>query len=181
MIDRVSYSIQQSPIGELRLTSMAGALTGIWMLEPDDEVRVAPGWVREEEPFAAAWEQLTAYFAGDLTEFDLQLAPRGTPFQLRVWDALRTIPFGQTISYAELARRIDDPRAVRAVGAANGRNPLPIVLPCHRVIGADGSLTGYGGGLDRKRILLELEGIRGWETSGRGRRKRPAEQAELLV
>jgi len=173
------YTVIDTPIGDLRLTAEDGALTGIWMLDPGDPPP-APHWLRAEEPFAAAKEQLEAYFDGSLQVFDLLLAPRGTPFQLRVWNALSTIPYGETISYAELARRIDEPKAVRAVGAANGRNPLPIVLPCHRVIGADGSLTGYGGGLDRKRILLELEGITGWEAAGRGRRIAPAKQAELF-
>ena len=102
-------------------------------------------------------EQLDAYFAGELSEFDLPLAPHGTPFQRRVWDELSRIPFGETTSYSELARRLGDPKLVRAVGLANGRNPLAIVIPCHRVIGAGGSLTGYGGGLDRKRWLLDLE------------------------
>lgn len=102
--------------------------------------------------------QLDAYSAGELREFDLPLAPRGTPFQLRVWEALLEIPYGETWSYADVARRLDSPTATRAVGAANGRNPLPIVIPCHRVIGADGSLTGYGGGVEIKRSLLRLEG-----------------------
>lgn len=107
---------------------------------------------------AEAARQLRAYFAGERREFDLPLAPEGTPFQLAVWRALRAIPYGRTESYGELARRIGRPNAVRAVGAANGANPLPIVVPCHRVIGADGSLTGYGGGLPIKQALLELEG-----------------------
>lgn len=104
-----------------------------------------------------AQEQLRAYFAGELRQFDLTLAPRGTPFQLQVWQTLARIPYGETISYAELAEWIHRPRACRAVGAANGKNPLPIVLPCHRVIGKNGDLTGYGGGLARKRDLLCLE------------------------
>jgi methylated-DNA-[protein]-cysteine S-methyltransferase len=107
---------------------------------------------------SAAREQLVAYFAGEVTSFDLPLVPRGTTFQQGVWSALRGIPFGETISYAELARRVGNPHAMRAVGGANGRNPLPIVVPCHRVIGADGSLTGFGGGMERKRWLLEHEG-----------------------
>jgi methylated-DNA-[protein]-cysteine S-methyltransferase len=108
-----------------------------------------------DEPFASAASQLEAYFAGELTDFDLPLAPAGTAFQLRVWSALRTIPFGRTWSYAELARQVGS--ASRAVGLANGKNPIGLIIPCHRVIGSDGSLTGYGGGLDRKRYLLELE------------------------
>ena len=102
--------------------------------------------------------QLDAYFSGSLREFDLPLDPQGTEFQLEVWSALRDIPYGQTASYGDVARRIGRPDAVRAVGAANGQNPIPIVIPCHRVIGADGSLTGYGGGLEIKRALLALEG-----------------------
>jgi methylated-DNA-[protein]-cysteine S-methyltransferase len=104
-------------------------------------------------------EQLDAYFAGELGAFDLDVDPQGTPFQRRVWDELRRIPFGETISYSELARRLGDPKLVRAVGVANGRNPISIVIPCHRVIGADGSLVGYGGGLERKRWLLEHEAV----------------------
>ena len=106
----------------------------------------------------AAEAQLGEYFAGTRRAFDLPLAPRGTDFQLRVWWELARIPFGQTISYAQLAQRLDNPNGTRAVGAANGRNPLPIVLPCHRVIGADGALTGFGGGLPTKDFLLRLEG-----------------------
>lgn len=116
-----------------------------------------PDWRRDDRAFAAAREQLRAYLDGCLTTFDLPLAPRGTPFQLEVWRALTEIPAGETISYGELARRIGRPSASRAVGAANGANPLPVVVPCHRVIGANGTLTGFGGGLDTKRWLLALE------------------------
>ncbi len=105
-----------------------------------------------------AAEQLVAYFDGELERFELPLAPGGTAFQRRVWDAVSAVPYGQTTSYSALSASIGSPRACRAVGAANGRNPLPIVVPCHRVVGADGLLTGYGGGLPRKRALLELEG-----------------------
>lgn len=156
------YDLVESPIGALCLTSDGESLVGIDMLDPDDEPRprntAGVALVRDPFPFRAAREQFAAYFAGDLSRFDLPLAPHGTDFQMRVWRGLLSIPYGQTISYAELARRIGNPRAVRAVGAANGRNPLPIVVPCHRVIGADGTLTGYGGGLNRKSTLLELEG-----------------------
>ncbi|MBK9168153.1 MAG: methylated-DNA--[protein]-cysteine S-methyltransferase [Bryobacterales bacterium] len=106
---------------------------------------------------AEALRQLHAYFAGELHEFDLPLAPEGTPFQRRVWEALRAIPYGETRSYGDIAKAIGAPKASRAVGAANGRNPIPVVVPCHRVIGADGSLTGFGGGLAIKRTLLDLE------------------------
>lgn len=112
----------------------------------------------ETEVLREAQAQLTAYFEGRLRELDLPLAPRGGPFELRVWQALLEIPYGTTRSYSDVARRLGNPQATRAVGAANGRNPLPIVVPCHRVIGADGSLTGYGGGLEIKRYLLRLEG-----------------------
>ncbi|HEU4563063.1 MAG TPA: methylated-DNA--[protein]-cysteine S-methyltransferase [Gemmatimonadaceae bacterium] len=154
-----------SPVGELLLTANADGLTGVWFEEhrhprppADDRRRAEDDDGRASRALAEAAAQLEAYFAGKLTAFDLPLAARGTPFQERVWGALRGIGFGEVISYAELARRIGDPRAVRAVGAANGRNPLSIIVPCHRVIGADGSLTGYGGGITRKRWLLEHEG-----------------------
>ena len=116
-----------------------------------------PASLRTRAPFDAAREQLDAYFAGELEAFDLDLAPHGTPFQLRVWDELRRIPFGQTISYSQLARRLGDAKLVRAVGLANGRNPISIIVPCHRVIGASGNIVGYAGGLDRKRWLLAHE------------------------
>jgi methylated-DNA-[protein]-cysteine S-methyltransferase len=145
-----------SPIGMLTLTSNGSALTQLLIAREDDmNAERVPA---EADPvLVAAREQLDAYFDMRLTDFDLPLEPRGTDFQRRVWDSLKTIPFGATISYAELARRIDQPKAVRAVGAANGRNPLMIIVPCHRVIGADGSLTGFGGGIDRKRWLLDHE------------------------
>jgi len=121
---------------------------------------VEAGWVQSDEaaPFAEAKRQLGAYFAGRLTTFDLPLAPDGTAFQMRVWQELRRIPHGQTVSYGELARRIGSPTACRAVGLANGRNPLTIIVPCHRVVGANGKLTGYAGGMARKETLLALEG-----------------------
>jgi methylated-DNA-[protein]-cysteine S-methyltransferase len=116
-------------------------------------------WHRDDAAFADVREQLHAYFAGELQEFALPLAPIGTPFQQSVWSALRAIPYGQTRSYLDVATAIGKPSACRAVGAANGANPLPIVVPCHRVIGANGTLTGFGGGIDVKRRLLALEGI----------------------
>jgi methylated-DNA-[protein]-cysteine S-methyltransferase len=147
-----------SPIGQLTLVARDGQLTGLYMdvqrHRPADETFGLAG-NPADEPFASAVRQLVAYFAGDLTTFDLPLAPAGTDFQQRVWSALRTIPYGQTWSYAELARQVGS--ASRAVGLANGKNPIALIIPCHRVIGSDGSLTGYGGGLDRKRFLLELE------------------------
>ncbi len=147
-----------SPIGPLTLVADDRQLTGLYMEaqrhRPASEALGVAG-DPADEPFASAARQLAAYFAGDLTQFDLPLAPSGTAFQLRVWSALRTIPYGHTCSYAELARQVGS--ASRAVGLANGKNPIALIIPCHRVIGSDGSLTGYGGGLDRKRYLLELE------------------------
>ena len=151
------YTVLSSPIDELLLVGDGTHLTGIYMDEHADGPGIGPDWQRDDAPFADAIAQLQAYFAGECTAFDLPLAPRGTPFQQRVWQALGEIPYGQTVSYAEIARRIGQPNAVRAVGRANGSNPISIVVPCHRVIGSSGSLTGYGGGLDRKRWLLAHE------------------------
>jgi methylated-DNA-[protein]-cysteine S-methyltransferase len=151
------YTETDSPVGPLMLAGTGDALTVI-SFERGRRVPRELDWVRREAPFREALGQLRAYFRGRLRDFDLPLAPRGTPFELRVWRALGKIPYGRTISYGELARRIGNPNASRAVGLANGRNPLPIVIPCHRVIGANGKLTGYGGGLDTKRWLLTLEG-----------------------
>ena len=116
-------------------------------------------WRRDPAALREAREQILAYFAGERRAFDLPLDPIGTPFQLRVWNALRQIPFGATWSYRDVARRLGDPKAVRAVGAANGRNPLPIIVPCHRVIGSDGRMVGFGGGLPTKQFLLVHEGL----------------------
>src|SRR5262249_46745434 len=121
------------------------------------EWKKTKGWLRDDAVFAGPRTQLTEYFGGGRAEFELPLLPEGTPFQRKVWNALCEIPYGETISYGELARRIGQPTAARAVGLANGSNPLPIVVPCHRVIGADGSLTGFGGGIERKRWLLAHE------------------------
>jgi methylated-DNA-[protein]-cysteine S-methyltransferase len=149
-----------SPIGTLTLVATAGRLTGLYLdaqrHRPDGMVTGLPGEATDE-PFASAADQLAEYFAGQLTEFDLPLAPAGTQFQRTVWAALQQIPYGETWSYGQLAGTIGNPAAVRAVGLANGRNPIAVIVPCHRVIGADGSLTGYGGGLERKRFLLDLE------------------------
>jgi methylated-DNA-[protein]-cysteine S-methyltransferase len=123
----------------------------------DGALPIASGWVQDDAALAEVSRQLDEYFAGDRVAFDLALAPRGTPFQLEVWDQLCRIPYGETISYGELAKRVDRPGAARAVGAANGQNPIAIIVPCHRVIGADGSLTGFGGGLPWKRWLLNRE------------------------
>ncbi|HEV7138991.1 MAG TPA: methylated-DNA--[protein]-cysteine S-methyltransferase [Steroidobacteraceae bacterium] len=147
-----------SPIGRLLLAGDGGSLIHLgFQSGPRPQV---PGgdWVADAAPFRAAIGQLGEYFAGRRQSFDLPLAPRGTEFQRRVWRALTEIPYGTTISYGELARRIGNPSASRAVGLANGANPVPIVVPCHRVIGANGSLTGFGGGLPIKHKLLALEG-----------------------
>ena len=146
-----------SPIGELTLTAVSGVLTGVHMNEQRHTPKLPAGCKRDDAGLAHVVAQLEAYFAGSLTDFDLPMEMGGTDFQRRVWASLREIPYGETISYGELARRVGNPKASRAVGLANGRNPLAIVVPCHRVIGADGSLTGYGGGLDRKVWLLEHE------------------------
>ncbi|MGH8906869.1 MAG: methylated-DNA--[protein]-cysteine S-methyltransferase [Egibacteraceae bacterium] len=146
-----------SPVGELTLVSDGERLTGLYLPVSRSTPVLGQAWRSDPGPFQAAVEQLAAYFAGERTIFDLPVAPQGTAFQLQVWKALQEIPYGQTRSYGAIAERIGNPRAVRAVGLANGRNPIAIVIPCHRVIGANGSLTGYGGGLDRKRLLLRLE------------------------
>jgi methylated-DNA-[protein]-cysteine S-methyltransferase len=153
----VRVAVVESPIGPLTLTGDGEALSGLYMDVPQRPPPVAPDAIRDDSAFTAARSQLAAYFAGELRVFDLELALRGTPFQLAVWEALQAIPYGETVSYGELARRLGRPAASRAVGLANGRNPVSIVVPCHRVIGSGGALTGYGGGLERKRRLLELE------------------------
>ena len=145
--------LHPSPVGDILLEAENGRLTGLYLRH---DGKVASG---DDPVFDAAREQLDAYFAGELEEFDLPLALHGTPFQLRVWDELARIPFAETISYKELALRLGDIKLVRAVGLANGRNPVSIVIPCHRVIGADGTLVGYGGGLERKRWLLDHEAV----------------------
>jgi methylated-DNA-[protein]-cysteine S-methyltransferase len=150
----MASTVIASPVGSLRLTAENEALTEIAFLHNAPPGR---GNLESEPALRTAAAQLTEYFAGARRTFDLPLAPVGTAFQRAVWNAVREIPYGQTCSYADVAARIGMPNAVRAVGAANGRNPLPIVVPCHRVVGANGTLTGYGGGLENKRILLELE------------------------
>lgn len=156
-----SYTHMSSPLGRLILVADAAGMRAIEFDDAAHPVARAADWCEQQTALLdGARRQLEDYFAGSRQCFDLPLAARGTDFQLRVWTCLRDIPFGQTRSYADIARILGQPAAVRAVGAANGRNPLAIVVPCHRVIGADGSLTGYAGGLDRKRALLSLEGIR---------------------
>ena len=148
-----AYTTIDSPIGEILLTAEGGALTRLYMAPFD----VDPAWKRDPDALAEPARQLAEYFAGERTEFELELAPAGTAFQQRVWALLLAIPYGETTTYGALADELGNPRTVRAVGLANGRNPISIVVPCHRVIGADGSLVGYGGGLERKRALLAHE------------------------
>ncbi|TYK50696.1 methylated-DNA--[protein]-cysteine S-methyltransferase [Actinomadura decatromicini] len=152
--------VLDSPVGDLTLVAVDGGLAGLYMEvqrhRPSDEMLGIPGDPKDE-PFASAAEQLSAYFAGDLTEFDLPLNLLGTPFQQQVWTALQEIPYGETTTYGQIAVDLGKPSASRAVGLANGRNPISLIVPCHRVVGANGALTGYGGGLDRKRYLLDFE------------------------
>jgi methylated-DNA-[protein]-cysteine S-methyltransferase len=160
-----AYVIVDSPIGCLSLQTDGVALTGLYMDVPGRPQQSMSGW-REDStagPLPQAARQLEEYFAGKRREFDVPLRLSGTAFQQRVWQALTEIPYGETLSYGDLARRIGNPNASRAVGLANGRNPISILVPCHRVIGADGSLTGYGGGLERKQWLLAHEGLQWFE------------------
>jgi methylated-DNA-[protein]-cysteine S-methyltransferase len=151
------YCYLETTIGDLLLAGDEDGLSLIGF--PEGAMRHEPeaDWIFNEKPFARAREQLTAYFAGKLKAFDLDLKPTGTEFQLEVLEELQKIPYGTTVSYKDIADRIGRPKAVRAVGAANGRNPIPIIIPCHRVIGASGDLTGFGGGLPTKEALLRLE------------------------
>ena len=157
----LSHTVVDSPLGPLTLVASGEQLCGVYFDDQrhgphrDELGTFEPGGLQGR--LAGVSEQLAAYFDGDLTTFDVSLAPKGTPFQLQVWAALRQIPYGQTRSYGEIAASLGRPGAARAVGLANGRNPIGIIVPCHRVVGADGSLTGYGGGLPRKQALLDLE------------------------
>lgn len=155
----IQYRTIDSPIGLLTLAGHGSVLTNLRMVDQTYEPSRAE-WSPDPEAFGAAVDQLVAYFAGELTSFELELDLRGTEFQRRVWQALLTIPYGETRSYGEIAEQIGAPGSARAVGLANGHNPIAIVVPCHRVIGSNGSLTGFGGGLGRKRTLLELENQR---------------------
>ena len=151
------YCYLESPIGDLLLAGESDALCVIGFPEGSRRRDPEPDWIFNEKPFAEACRQLGEYFAGKRREFELPLKKSGTPFQVQVLDALEEIPYGETVSYADIAERVGRPKAVRAVGAANGRNPLPIVIHCHRVIGKSGDLVGFGGGLDTKEALLRLE------------------------
>ena len=149
----------ESPLGTMLLVSNGSSLTGLYFVGQKYVAQPAEDWIQSEvsQPFPVAKRQLDEYFAGERRAFDLPLSFEGTPFQQRVWRAIATIPCGETISYGALARSLGAPRSVRAAGAATGRNPISLVVPCHRVVGSDGSLTGYAGGMDRKRRLLALE------------------------
>ena len=152
----IHYRTIDSPIGPLALAGRGQLLTNLRMVNQTYEPN-RTNWVPDDRAFPDAVQQLEAYFAGERTDFDLELSLAGSEFQRRVWQALPTIPYGETRSYGEIAEQIGASGAARAVGLANGRNPIAIIVPCHRVIGASGSLTGYGGGLERKQALLELE------------------------
>ena len=151
------YCYLETPIGDLLLAGDEDALSLVGF--PEGSMRREPesDWIYSEKPFAEATRQLGDYFAGERHSFDLELRPGGTEFQLSVLSELQKIPYGTTASYSEIAERIGKPKAVRAVGAANGRNPIPIIIPCHRVIGSDGTMTGFGGGIPTKKALLRLE------------------------
>ena len=151
------YCYLPTPIGDLLLAGDDEALCLVGFPEGAMRHEPEPDWVLNEQPFTAARQQLTEYFAGERKEFDLSLGLTGTEFQLLVLEELKRIPYGETTSYGDIAARIGRPKAVRAVGAANGHNPIPIIVPCHRVIGSGGALTGFGGGLDTKKALLRLE------------------------
>jgi methylated-DNA-[protein]-cysteine S-methyltransferase len=153
----VRYTFMESPIGRLLLAGHGRQLSHIGFPRGKGAITPRPEWMLDDEAFGDVKRQLQEYFCGARQEFDLPLDLQGTSFQLTVWRELTRIPFGATISYGELARRIDRPAASRAVGAANGSNPIPIVVPCHRVVGSNGSLTGFGGGIEAKKWLLALE------------------------
>ncbi|MFE0982415.1 methylated-DNA--[protein]-cysteine S-methyltransferase [Streptomyces rochei] len=151
------HTVIDSPYGPLTLVAEDGVLCGLYMTDQRHRPPEETFGTADDGPFARAEEQLAAYFAGELKDFTVDLCLNGTPFQRTVWDRLRKIPYGETRTYGELAAELGNPAASRAVGLANGRNPVGIIVPCHRVIGASGGLTGYGGGLERKQRLLDFE------------------------
>ena len=155
------FARYESPLGPMYATAEDDGITHIEFQGAKYAPAEQPDWIEDPKApaLAACGTQLAEYFAGTRTEFDLPLAPRGSTFQKRVWEEIARVPYGETISYAELARRAGAPGQARAAGAATGRNPVSLVIPCHRIVGSDGSLTGYAGGLERKRELLELEGV----------------------
>ncbi|MBX7147285.1 MAG: methylated-DNA--[protein]-cysteine S-methyltransferase [Alphaproteobacteria bacterium] len=151
------FTIWKSPLGRMLLTSNGKALTRLHLETKKEKILVPQEWIEDEKNFKSLIKQLDLYFKGKLKKFDIALLPHGTTFQQRVWESLCTVPYGTTISYGGLAKKIHQPTAARAVGMANNRNPIGIIIPCHRVIGSDGSLVGYGGGLEIKQKLLDLE------------------------
>jgi methylated-DNA-[protein]-cysteine S-methyltransferase len=169
--DPLLYTTIDSPMGELLLLGDGRALRGLYMQEGRTGITARPDWTRDHAAFGDVRAQLDEYFEGRRAVFDLALELEGTPFQRRVWGALQEIPYGESVTYGQLARRIGRPAASRAVGAANGQNRISLIVPCHRVVGADGTLTGYGGGIERKRFLLELE----------ARRTAPARKTYTLI
>ena len=168
-----THAVVDGPLGPMTVVAHDSALAGLYLSDQRHLPPVDRFGDRDDATLPGLQEQLGAYLAGELRDFDVDLAPLGTPFQAEVWAALRQVPYGRTTTYGALAAGIGRPSAVRAVGAANGRNPTCLVVPCHRVVGADGSLTGYAGGLDRKRYMLDLEQGR---TPGR-----PAEPEQLVL
>jgi methylated-DNA-[protein]-cysteine S-methyltransferase len=157
MTNQNQYTIMKTPIGSLLIAENSSGVAAI--IFNGDSYSIPESWHRVNNLSSEVMMQLQQYFNGERYEFDLPLAPEGTPFQLDVWRALEKIPYGETVSYLDLAKKIGKPAAVRAVGAANGANPLPIVIPCHRVIGHNGKLIGYGGGLEKKQYLLSMESL----------------------
>ena len=157
MIGDIYYSEASSPLGELLLVSDGESVTGVYYEDHRRGPAHGANWRRDAAPFKQVQDELAAYFAGELQAFTVSLAPRGSEFQREVWNELRRIPPGKTLTYAALAARVGRPKAIRAVGAANARNPISIIVPCHRVIGSNGELTGYAGGLERKEWLLRHE------------------------
>jgi methylated-DNA-[protein]-cysteine S-methyltransferase len=166
MISMTTYTHIDSPLGQLLLTSSEGKLSGLYFAD-QPHARISPGWVRQDDAaiFVQTAQQLEEYASGERESFDLPLSLSGTPFQVSVWNAIAAIPFGQTITYSELAQRVGSSQAARAVGTATGQNPVCWIVPCHRVMGKGGALTGYAGGIARKSALLEFEGAKsvGWE------------------
>jgi len=154
---RMSYWISPSPVGRLLLVGSPDGLQNLQFQDGARPLDIQPTWTKAREPFRAVLKQLKEYFDGSRTRFQITLNLQGTPFQHHVWKALQRIPYGRTVSYGEIARQVGNPKASRAVGAANGQNPISIIVPCHRVIGANGHLVGYGGGLPIKTALLKLE------------------------
>jgi methylated-DNA-[protein]-cysteine S-methyltransferase len=158
MCEQTVFTVMDSPLGDILLAQNDRGISHICFQAGDTVIVPESSWRQDDAAFVAAVEQLEAYFAGELQDFNLSLAAKGTPFQQEVWQFLQTIPYGQTTSYGAIAQAMGKPNATRAVGAANGRNPIPIIIPCHRVVGSNGKLTGYAGGLQIKQALLSLEG-----------------------